>query len=343
VEDAEDEENDDEDEGEEEEEEEEEEEHVDPVEVPATTATNSGPAMTTTSKAFNDFLEFITTTCPSIPHLTYPLLIVVISTLPDSLLSLEPDPSPALKNLFAHLWSPVDARLLTTHALPGQLSAFQTFFQDAVDCTVFLASKAIRREQGGPAAEWLVKEQLGNRVWVDGVLAMGGRAGRRRGTQDQGGVEAEAAVFGKGLTRLAAISEDLVRDLMPVLTDAIVEQCFPADFEDARKTVLLLPRTLPIISAIREGCSHASVTAALDGLIGGISQRCAEKLSAIMETPSAEYAIYAGMLVEALRRHPALIGAQTRAVRPRTDRKGHCSFANPGLICLTTKQGDRVA
>jgi hypothetical protein len=82
----------------------------------------SAPEVTSSTgptSAFDAFLELISTICPSLPHLTYPLLLVVISTIPDTLLPLQSPPSLPLQNLFSNLWSAVDARLLSTHSLPG--------------------------------------------------------------------------------------------------------------------------------------------------------------------------------------------------------------------------------
>ncbi|RSH88769.1 hypothetical protein EHS25_002997 [Saitozyma podzolica] len=261
-----------------------------------------------TSKAYGDFLQFIATTCPSIPHLTYPLLLVVISTIPDTLLPLEGEPSPALRTLFGHLWSPVDARLLSTHSLPGQASAYQTFFQDFVDCTVFLVGKASRSEDGRMTAEWLVKEQLGERAWAEGVLQLGSRGGRRRGGQD--GSEAEATIFGKALGRLASIQEDLARILMPLLSQALIAACFESTSGEAGSSIL--PRSLRIVSAVRESCTDGTMGASLDALVGDLAQRSAERLASLVHSELPEAAVYAEHVVESLTEHPLLIGKETQ-------------------------------
>jgi hypothetical protein len=270
-----------------------------------------------TSKAYGDFLQFIATTCPSIPHLTYPLLLVVISTIPDTLLPLEGEPSPALRTLFGHLWSPVDARLLSTHSLPGQASAYQTFFQDFVDCTVFLVGKASRSEDGRMTAEWLVKEQLGERAWAEGVLQLGSRGGRRRGGQD--GSEAEATIFGKALGRLASIQEDLARILMPLLSQALIAACFESTSGEAGSSIL--PRSLRIVSAVRESCTDGTMGASLDALVGDLAQRSAERLASLVHSELPEAAVYAEHVVESLTEHPLLIGKETQEVRVTSEKK----------------------
>jgi hypothetical protein len=271
----------------------------------------------TTSKAYGDFLQFIATTCPSIPHLTYPLLLVVISTIPDTLLPLEREPSPALRTLFGHLWSPVDARLLSTHSLPGQASAYQTFFQDFVDCTVFLVGKASRLEDGRVTAEWLVKEQLGERAWAEGVLQLGSRGGRRRGGKD--GSEAEATIFGKALARLASIEEELARILMPVLSQALIAECFESTSGDASSSIL--PRSLRIVSAVREACTDGPMGASLDALVGDLAQRSAERLASLVHSELPDASVYAEHVVESLTAHPLLIGKETQEVRVTSGKK----------------------
>ena len=137
---------------------------------------------------YDAFLAYVATICPTIPHLTYGILIVVISTLPSNLLPVV-DLSSQLEELFAQFWFPADSRLLSTHAPMGQNSAFVEFVLAVIDCTSYLTTKslsALPEEQkigskdvtgrlleaaipgDGSAATWLVQQQLARRVWGDG-------------------------------------------------------------------------------------------------------------------------------------------------------------------------------
>ncbi|WWC71538.1 uncharacterized protein I206_105496 [Kwoniella pini CBS 10737] len=205
----------------------------------------NNPSANTTSSHYANFLDFISTICPSLPHLTYPLLLVVISTLPDDFLPLSPSLTPQVQNLFSHIWAPIDSRLLSTHSLPGQQSAFQVFLQSMVDCTGYLISKALSSEEGTETASWLVKSQLGDRVWTEGVLEFGGRGGGRR-AQKGPSQELEAGSFGKAFGRLSTSSPDLAQDLSEIVTKALLAACFP---ENPSSTVL--PRATSILSALQ--------------------------------------------------------------------------------------------
>lgn len=245
--------------------------------------------MSSQPKPFADFLGWVSTICPLIPHLTYPLLLVIVSTLPDDLLPLEAGPSEALQSFFTHLWSPIDARLLSTHSMPTQQSAFQAFFQNAVDCTVFLIGKATRREDGRSTAEWLVREQLAGRAWAEGVLEMGAKAGKRRGQQS---TEFEADVFGKALGRVATADASLAELAMPILSETLAKQCFQVENEQLTKSAsVLLPRSLGVLSAVQGDAP----TAGIDGVVNFIVRQAAEKFQENADTP-----IYADVLLAAM-------------------------------------------
>lgn len=265
------------------------------------------------STAFSNFLEFTSTTCPSIPHLTYPLLLVVISTMPTSLLPLEPEPSLPLKNLFSHLWSPVDARLLSTHALPGQPSAFQAFLRDVVDCTTFLISRSWKADAGKETALWLVKEEMGERIWSEGVLTMGGRAAGRR-VRSPAGNEQEAETFGRAVSRVAGISEELIRELLPVIEKNMIEGCFPAVEAADKKAAALLPRCLAIIAAVREFNTGEPVLHGLDAIISKLAALFIDKLQEAVSAKSAAATVYAETVVECLRSHGTLVGEPAKQV-----------------------------
>ncbi|WRT68426.1 uncharacterized protein IL334_005402 [Kwoniella shivajii] len=198
-------------------------------------------------EVYGNFLEFVSTICPSIPHLTYPILLVIISTLPTDLLPLSS--TAQVENLFSHLWAPVDSRLLSTHSLPGQQSAFQVFISSILDCTVFLISKSWSSEESKDTAVWLVREQLGGKVWKEGVLEFGGKGGGRRAQRSQ---ELEATAFGKAIGRLPGVLLDELSEIMTLLE--------------------VSARSIPIASAIRASTDVQGVVEIADECIEEVAQ-----------------------------------------------------------------------
>jgi len=302
---------DDDDEDDDSEDSEDEEDGVDAVDDDANAKTEQ-PAATdtyTSSTAFDRLLEFISTICPTLPHRTYPLLLVIISTLPPTLLPLS-SLSPQTKTLFAHLWSPVDARLLSTHALPGQPSAFQAFLRDAVDCTTFLINKSGKEDGGNETKQWLVLDQLGERVWKEGVLELGGRSAGRRTVQ---GVrsEQEATIFGQALARLQGSTPDLAQRLLNAVIQSTVESV--SQEADAKKAVAMLPRVLSVIAAVKAVNEDESIKQKLDDLVGRVASVCAESLRSSSSTPNADVSTYTETLIDIVRSHPTVVQADTRS------------------------------
>lgn len=228
------------------------------------------------SKAFDRFLYFISTICPSVPHLTYPLLVVIVSTIPTALLPLSSPPSLQVQNLFSHLWSPVDSRLLSTHSLGGQPSAFQAFLQSATDITTYLLEKAT-----GETQDWLVSNQLGSRVWGEGVVAMGGKGGRRGAPP----VETEAKIAARAVGKVV----DVAPNSVPALLAEIEKPALAESFGDKNA---FLPRALPALTILRT--ASPSVHEPVDDIILKLADGCTERLfQHVGESP-------AGGLAEAL-------------------------------------------
>lgn len=255
-------------------------------------------------------MDFTSTICPYIPHITYPIILVVLSTLPPSLLLLVGS-SLQLQTLFSHLWAPLDSRLLSTHCLPGQKSAFQVFFQAILECTIFLIGKSWKEKDGKEAAMWLVKEQLGNRAWKEGVLLMGGRAGGRhvpRGCTE----ESEASAFGSTLGRLASIDQLLLDQIRVVLTQTLSDACFPQENpESGPMEVSILPRSLSILSAIRDAIAASQVIGLVDQLMEDLIEKLSEVFVGSSKSDNPSHAIMAETLVDALKNHHHLVHSDT--------------------------------
>lgn len=196
---------------------------------------------------------------------------VVISTLPTTILPLTAGPGVALQNLFSHLWSPVDARLLSTHTLGAQPSAFQAFLQSAIDVTTFLLEKATN---GGEheTAQWLVKGQLGSRVWGEGVAVMGAKGGRRGAPP----VETEAKMTAKAVNRVVALSVGgtLTDPLLAEIKRTTLEASFPAE-EDAKRPAFL-SRATSALSELRT--ASPQIENAVDDIILQIADGCTERM-----------------------------------------------------------------
>lgn len=252
---------------------------------------------TQTSAAFNAFLDFVSTISPSIPHLTYPFIVVAVSTIPISLLPLTSPPSLPLQNLFSHLWSPVDARLLSTHTLGNQPSAFQAFLQAAAETTTYLLEKAQANEE--ELAQWLVKDQLGARLWGEGVIQMGGKGGRRGVAPP----ETEASIAAKAVSKLVGISTALVEPFVREVDQTTLKACFHTD----RKLQSFLPRALNALTALRQAGSAIEVP--VDSIIVSIANGCTERL---FDCAAEKEAIsgYAVALVDILRKRKNLFSAE---------------------------------
>jgi hypothetical protein len=88
-------------------------------------------------------------------------------------------------------------------------------------------SRAWRSEESKDTAFWLAEEQLGKRVWVEGILDMGGRSGRRGGEQQ--GKEAEADLLGKEVAKMENLSPELIERMVSVMREPTLEACFPSE------------------------------------------------------------------------------------------------------------------
>lgn len=235
----------------------------------------------------DSFLNFISTICPTLPHLTYPLLVIIVSTLPPALLPLNASSLP-LQNLFSHLWSPVDARLLSTHSLGNQPSAFQSFLQSAADVTQLLIDRTHASEK--ETAAWLVKDQLADRVWSEGVIVLGAKGGRRGTTP----VETEAKIFTQTAGKTGKAAPELLPPLLAEVERLTLAACFPGTGTSA-----FLPRALPALTELR-----AVAPEAVDATIRKIAEGCTERLFQLENAP-----VYAETLTTILQKRKDLFPA----------------------------------
>ncbi|KAK8854764.1 hypothetical protein IAR55_003503 [Kwoniella newhampshirensis] len=297
----------------EEEEEEEEDDSEDEIEAGTDSREDRSPTSASVveeSGPFHSFLEFISAICPSIPHLTYPLLLVVISTLPIDLLPLSNGPSIQVQNLCSHLWAPVDSRLLSTHSLSGQQSNFQAFYQAMLDCTGYLVGKSWSHEEGKETATWLVKDQLAGRAWRDGVLALGGKAGARRGIRSAP-EETEAVAFGRALGRLTGVSVQLVDQTGDDIRQALSQACFPTT-ELEPKPTNTLSRSLTILSELRNATEVPNIISIAETMVGELARLCENRLPAALSGGLPPSTTIAETLVDILQQSPQLVDDEVK-------------------------------
>ena len=232
------------------------------------------------STAFFQFLDFVSSICPTIPDSTYPFLLMFIATIPPSILSLTSPPSLELQTLFTHLWAPADARLLSTHSLPNRLSAYTTFIQHLIDNAGLLMSRAWRSEESKDTAFWLAEEQMGKRVWVEGVLDMGGRSGRRGG--EQKGKEVEADLFGKEVAKMENLSSEIVERMVAVMRQPTIDACFPAE---SGATSTALPRLQAVVKIAGQS---PKFTSGLVDILTSVTSRAVDEFKSIANQEEPE-------------------------------------------------------
>lgn len=258
--------------------------------------TASEPAL---SKPFADFLSFISTICPTIPSLTYPLLTLIISTIPDSILPLSSptrNPSFQLESLLTHLWSPLDARLLSTHSLPNQPSVFQTFFAETIDCLVYLVGKAWK-QSADESLKSLVNEHLAGRAWSEGILSLGGRG--------RGSKEIEAEAFGAALRKIVKLDPRLTGDALKLIRESLLEQALE-EGGASRAAMSLIPRTIPLIAALKSGTEDEVSLREYDGILKAVSEKAVMILDMAVEEKSPAVAVLAELVAQALQEGSAV-------------------------------------
>jgi len=103
-------------------------------------------------------------------------------------------------------------------------------------------SRAWRSEESKETAFWLAEEQMGKRVWVEGILEMGGRSGRRGG--EQKGKEVEADFFGKEVAKMENLSPELVAKMVAVMREPTLQACFPGQEGKTNDTALARLQTI---------------------------------------------------------------------------------------------------
>jgi hypothetical protein len=193
------------------------------------------------------------------------------------------------------------------------MSALTTFVQHAIDITKWLTSKAWASDASKDTARWLVSEQMGKRIWAEGVLLLGGKSGRRGG--DQKAKEIEADLFGKAVARINDTSSELVTEMADVMREATLEMCFPSNVEGseaAKQTISILARLPTVVSIASQS---GALQGTLDDVLGAISATVIQKLvdasTALERANSVNVPVVSAYLAEVLVSFPKAISGET--------------------------------
>ncbi|KAG8925869.1 listerin E3 ubiquitin protein ligase 1 [Tulasnella sp. 418] len=150
------------------------------------------------SISYVEFLEFLRLGCGGSPVQSYPIIIVVLSTIPRQVLPLTYS---SLNTLFSTFWAAVDSRALASLLERTSLQAGAAFLSSLLESVIFLVSKSIKEGDGDESNEVatkIVEEQMKN-VW--GELHLG--VNLKVDVADAGDALA------KFLTRLSDLRKDL--------------------------------------------------------------------------------------------------------------------------------------
>lgn len=120
--------------------------------------------------ALENLLIYLQRGCNGFPAEGYPILLVVLSTIPEQILSLS---VPSLSKLFNSLWAAIDARLLASQSIGNTAAPILDGLNAIVDSLVYLVVKTTRvagtvDEDVHEIQSWAVQEY--RRIWADGII-----------------------------------------------------------------------------------------------------------------------------------------------------------------------------
>lgn len=104
-----------------------------PIGLPSQDSSSTIPQQTSdsTHPVLHTFFSFLQSACSANPVLLYPALVVILASLPPSMLT--PNSSPSLDDFFHHFWSAYSGRLLRSTGVIG----LTTFHHASADCLIF--------------------------------------------------------------------------------------------------------------------------------------------------------------------------------------------------------------
>ncbi|KAJ3517521.1 hypothetical protein NLJ89_g467 [Agrocybe chaxingu] len=256
------------------------------------------------SQAYQEFLQFLQLGCSGSPIQGYPAVVVVVSTIPPSLLFSTT--SPPLEQFFASFWAAIDARALSSL---HRIVASAAFLGSLLECMVFLVKRLWNDNEPthAQAAETVVREQIA-RVWEElssKRLKVEERAAARLLARTLESLfSVEEALFGAAWETLERVIQEssvkeadagLVASCLKVLVDRfkegsvlkekarrLVKEVLSADVERCEKVLALEGKEdgeegavkptfallVDMLEQFREGLfSHEGFSSKLDGLL----------------------------------------------------------------------------
>ncbi|CAA7268465.1 unnamed protein product [Cyclocybe aegerita] len=159
-------------------------------------------------QAYQEFLQFLQLGCSGSPIQGYPTVVVVVSTIPPSLLFSTS--SPPLEQFFASFWAAIDARALSSL---HRIAASAAFLGSLLECMVFLVRRLRNNDEPAhaKAAETVVREQIA-RVWEE-------LSSKRLKMEER----AAARMLAQTLESLFGVEEALFREAWETLERVIQE------------------------------------------------------------------------------------------------------------------------
>jgi len=121
---------------------------------------------------------------------------------------------------------------------------------------------------------------MGKRIWVEGVLDMGGRSGRRGG--EQKGKEVEADLFGKEVAKMENLSSEIVERMIAVMRQPTIDACFPAESDN---TSTALPRLQAVVKIAGQS---PQFTSGLVDILTSVTSRAVDEFKSIANQEEPE-------------------------------------------------------
>ncbi|KAJ3861751.1 hypothetical protein EV359DRAFT_46545 [Lentinula novae-zelandiae] len=124
------------------------------------------------SRAFKSFLSFLACGCNGSPIQAYPAVMVVLSTIPSSiLLALYSSPAMPFTDLFSSFWAAVEPE---HHPSSSADKASKAFVEAVLDCSTFLVRRTVSQSQNAASEttagilglSTLIRTQV-KRIWVE--------------------------------------------------------------------------------------------------------------------------------------------------------------------------------
>ncbi|KAJ9093121.1 hypothetical protein QFC19_008464 [Naganishia cerealis] len=240
------------------------------------------PTETLGQTAYHNFLGYLQRACNGSPSAGYQIVLVVVSTLPDKLLS--PD-SEGIETLCNSLWAAHEARLLPSATGFAQ-SAFYDLVCTILDCIVYLN---IRNSKGRstaneldlssyPSAAEAVSIQI-SRVWTEGVLVEASklaRMNRMMGAEKTTEFYKMAVNVASAMARLEKVSVSTANRTLETISDATIEAFAPMDKgrSGSAPNAILVPRLQILLEALEQGYNgDSNIKAATDRISVVVASR----------------------------------------------------------------------